>query len=668
MNNLESLQNKIDKIKQLYNSKNYKECLDLSKEFLKIMENEYVLQICSNIYFLENNFIESLNYTNKTIEINKNLSNYMNKLKILNKLQDKNLNDEVKIIIKEIINLDSDGKYFNEIIEIYIDKCNTQIEAYDFLHTLVNRITKNDYKKYYIYILFKFNLEDLDNITMQILQKELKLKESDFNDETIINNINNITSKEDCILLINYLTKPKILANSENITEFYNRSINNLDKLIEIFKNKVIYENVDIFSKYFLNNYFYYYTYYGFNLKNFYIKVSSLLKNICPDLEYISPKLSNNNKQINSRIKIAFISNLIFENHSVCKDRIGIIKSLLLDNRFDVYLITNKNYEGEIFKFVIKDIKNINKIFIPKNISNSRKIIENLNLDIIIYPEIGMDIFFYILAHSRLAPIQVNTWGHSETSGISTIDYYFSSKYFENSLSQENYSEKLILLDSLSTYYYDFKIYNFLSKEFNREENLLKFNLPSNLNIYGILQNIIKLHPIILETVKNILINDKFSIFVFICNQSFKNKFFKFLEENLGYLTNRIRIYDNQNLYDYFKLISCMDIIIDSYPFGGCNTTLDSFYLNKIVVTTPTNKLNGSFTTGFYKKMDIYDPIAYDIKNLADKAIWFMTNKEDKKIIENKIKENKSKLFQEEESIYTWKYKLIELYYSHNLQ
>ena len=61
-----------------------------------------------------------------------------------------------------------------------------------------------------------------------------------------------------------------------------------------------------------------------------------------------------------------------------------------------------------------------------------------------------------LLAYSRIAPIQLTTWGHSETSGIDTIDYFISSEYFCGSLPyeevQKQYSEKLILLKSLGTF------------------------------------------------------------------------------------------------------------------------------------------------------------------------------------------------------------------------
>ena len=35
------------------------------------------------------------------------------------------------------------------------------------------------------------------------------------------------------------------------------------------------------------------------------------------------------------------------------------------------------------------------------------------------------------LASSRLAPVQVASWGHPETSGLPTIDYYLSAAAFE---------------------------------------------------------------------------------------------------------------------------------------------------------------------------------------------------------------------------------------------
>ena len=43
----------------------------------------------------------------------------------------------------------------------------------------------------------------------------------------------------------------------------------------------------------------------------------------------------------------------------------------------------------------------------------------------------------YKIAFHRIAPIQINTFGHSDTSGLPNIDYFISSKYFEPSNSEK---------------------------------------------------------------------------------------------------------------------------------------------------------------------------------------------------------------------------------------
>ena len=50
-----------------------------------------------------------------------------------------------------------------------------------------------------------------------------------------------------------------------------------------------------------------------------------------------------------------------------------------------------------------------------------------LDLDVLVYPEIGMDENTWYLAMARLAPVQVAWWGHPDTTGLETIDYFVTS-------------------------------------------------------------------------------------------------------------------------------------------------------------------------------------------------------------------------------------------------
>ena len=52
-------------------------------------------------------------------------------------------------------------------------------------------------------------------------------------------------------------------------------------------------------------------------------------------------------------------------------------------------------------------------------------------LHILIIPETGMDPTTMKLASLRLAPVQATSWGHPNTSGLPTIDYFLSSDLME---------------------------------------------------------------------------------------------------------------------------------------------------------------------------------------------------------------------------------------------
>ena len=69
--------------------------------------------------------------------------------------------------------------------------------------------------------------------------------------------------------------------------------------------------------------------------------------------------------------------------------------------------------------------------------------------DLLVYPEIGMDELTMKLGALRLAPVQAASWGHPETSGLPTIDYYLSAAAFEPPGAELNYSERLVPLANL---------------------------------------------------------------------------------------------------------------------------------------------------------------------------------------------------------------------------
>ncbi len=86
------------------------------------------------------------------------------------------------------------------------------------------------------------------------------------------------------------------------------------------------------------------------------------------------------------------------------------------------------------------------------------KLISDSRLDVLIYPEIGMDSTTVRLASLRLARVQLASWGHPLTTGLPTIDGYLSAEAFEPADAPLHYTEKLITLPRLGCCYRPFGV------------------------------------------------------------------------------------------------------------------------------------------------------------------------------------------------------------------
>jgi protein O-GlcNAc transferase len=88
----------------------------------------------------------------------------------------------------------------------------------------------------------------------------------------------------------------------------------------------------------------------------------------------------------------------------------------------------------------------------PKSLADWAITIQGANLDALIYDEIGMNALTLQLAAMRLAPLQAATWGHPETTGLPTIDFFLSAEGLEPPNAKDNYREKLVLLPHVGVY------------------------------------------------------------------------------------------------------------------------------------------------------------------------------------------------------------------------
>ncbi|MGL4503030.1 MAG: glycosyl transferase family 1, partial [Planktothrix sp.] len=90
---------------------------------------------------------------------------------------------------------------------------------------------------------------------------------------------------------------------------------------------------------------------------------------------------------------------------------------------------------------------------LPDDIPAVCQQIQQDNLHILVFLDIGMYAPMTQLASLRLAPVQSVAWGHPITSGLPTQDYFISSDLMEPENAQNHYSEQLIRLPNLGIYF-----------------------------------------------------------------------------------------------------------------------------------------------------------------------------------------------------------------------
>lgn len=484
-----------------------------------------------------------------------------------------------------------------------------------------------------------------------------------------------------CSILAQFAVNSYVLYN--NVTEIV-RDRAYYKKIIDYMIQSVgpIYKDINELQSFINHNNSYFYAYQDVSNVDIFKLVAELQIKLCPDLNYNGVKgrvtTLEEDDLAPRRIKVGFISDFVISLHSVAKDRLGIIKYLYNDPDFDVKIMTRKIETDMFFDSYVFAGMNTSDLIVKMdsdNLVENRQQIADEQFDIIIYPEIGMCPKTRWMAFSRLAPIQITTWGHSDTSGLPNIDYFVSSKYFNSPDDQSHYSEKLILFNSMGTYYHNIcqilkQHPEFATHDYTAfRKNIIEKTGVANPNIYGCLQSFFKTHPSFVKMLDNILKLDSNGVIVILSStdgEADNERYIKYMNAGITH-NDRLHFIYRKPLAQHALDISSCDLILDYYPFGGFNSTIESLSLGKICITRPGKRISGKFTQGLYEKMGITEFICKTDDEYVKKAVEYGTNCEKRREYENCIMENIHKLFKETESVDEWKTLLKNLHYGNPL-
>lgn len=641
MNNINPNEKDLLELEKLYNLKDFINIEKKIKEIIKNFPNYFPLINLLAISLAEQNKLnDAVKFFEKAIALNPNYAEAYNNLgTVMQKLN--NLNQSIfhykKAIEKKpnlfnaYLNLGHaykmDGK-IQEAISIYkqvIELNPNYAEAYNNLGNIFSfqNNEKEAISNFDKSIRINKNFSQPYNNKGILLQKMGKLDEAlacykaaikiDPNSADAQNNLGNlfynICNNEEAIkqyekaskikpneirfVLNNLLLIPPIMPSADNIKFYRKRYLHGLNSLSKYTATINETDKSGVLRSFNL-------AYHGKDNLKIVKKTSKIFRKIFPNINYTSDKL--NKKIDNRKIKIGIISQFL-TGHTIGKLYRGLIKNLDR-KKFEVIIFHTAQTESNAMKNEI-DLNADKVINLSLYIDKQRSQIEDENLDIIFYPDIGMSTTTYVLAYSRLAPIQIVGWGHPDTTGISTIDYFLSSILLEKPNAKKKYSEKLILLKHLPHFYEPIeKFDSFKSRE--------ELGLPKTGRLYCCVQTLYKIHPDFDYILNKIVQKDPKGTIIFIGGKGkfkyWQNVLRKRWKKRFKSLNEKVIFIDPLSVKDFVALCKNSDVLLDSVHFGGGNT-----FLEAMIVGTPTITMTGDFlrantTAGGYKQMKISNP------------------------------------------------------------
>jgi protein O-GlcNAc transferase len=264
---------------------------------------------------------------------------------------------------------------------------------------------------------------------------------------------------------------------------------------------------------------------------------------------------------------------------------------------------------------------------------------------VLIYPEVGMDHVAVTLAAQRLAAVQCNSWGHPDTSGFPTLDYYLSSDLMEPGDGQDHYTERLVRLPNLSIYY---EPIDAQSASITRQD----LGLRSTAIVYWCCQSLYKYLPQFDEVFPRIARAVGDCQFAFIQYQKgahVTELFRQRLNRAFGALGLKA---DDHCLFlpplaaDKFIAASGQcDVFLDSINWSGGNTTLESLLHDLPIVTMTGPLMRGRHSTAILRMMGVTETIAETIDDYVSIAVRLARDVPWRMAVKAKISASKHRIY-----------------------
>jgi len=365
--------------------------------------------------------------------------------------------------------------------------------------------------------------------------------------------------------------------------------------------------------------------------------VAAMYLEACPSLGWTAPHCSKT-PQPKKRLRLGICS-AFMRGHTLGKLTLGTIQTLSRE-RFEVVLVRLPGGEDDMSKVIDEAADKV--IRVPYDLAEARQIIADEHLDVLFYPDTGMESFTYYLSFSRLAAVQYTSWGHPDTTGIPNLDYFLSSDGMEPDESEPCFSEQLVKLKDQTTYYY-------APEAPNRTYTRADYDLPEDQRLYVCPQTLFKFHPDFDPVLGDLLRRDPDGVLVLI-NDAFggllRNQLTERFKTAFPDVCERVLFVDKVPLDKFFGLVMLADAVLDVPTFSGGNSSIEALSFGAPIVTWPGGYLRGRITLCCYLQMGVEDLIVDNAEDYINKVLQLALDADFRDQMRAKILENVPKLYE----------------------
>jgi protein O-GlcNAc transferase len=308
--------------------------------------------------------------------------------------------------------------------------------------------------------------------------------------------------------------------------------------------------------------------------------------------------------------------------------------------RFDVYAYHFGRVEDQVTRAIKASAGCYRHLHGPLTKTADR--IREDQLDVLIFPELGMNGKVFLLAAMRLARVQCAAWGHPVTSGLATINTFFSCGEMEPADGASHYSERLVMLPGIGTCY--------ARPTLPERKSRASLGLPEGRHLYLFPQSLFKIHPENDRLLAEVLRRDPRGMLIMFesrnhfAQATFRTRLDRVLEEH-GIGQDRLVMLPFLSHDDYLRVNMHADVMLDCLNWSGGNTSLDAICAGLPVVTLPGRFMRGRQSQAMLRLAGVPELITADREGYIATAIDVASNASRRRDFSQRMLEGGSNIF-----------------------